>query len=146
MSWFSPPTRCRVRGEAKRESRVELVASSDRGLLRRWIASLTNDRTFLTSHFRTTIALFGLGFVVAKIALIVQPDATRLENKDLYSTVGVLIVLSGAALVVVGCLQHAHFWRLLHSDEAPQPRWPLTITVIAFVGSLVLSALIIVST
>jgi putative membrane protein len=106
---------------------------------------LANDRTFL-AWLRTGIALFGLGFVVAKFALIVQPDATGLENKDLYSAVGVLIVLSGAALIVLGHVQHAHVWRLLdHRGEAPQPRWPLAMTVIAFVGSAVLSALIVVS-
>ncbi len=95
-------------------------------------SELANDRTFL-AWLRTGISLFGLGFVVAKIALIVEPDRTRLENKDLYSTVGVLIVLSGVALVVVGYLQHAHVGRLLDRDQdAPKPRWPLTITVIAF--------------
>jgi uncharacterized membrane protein YidH (DUF202 family) len=72
-------------------------------------SELANDRTFL-AWLRTGIALFGLGFVVAKVALIVQPDATRLENKNLYSAVGVLIVLSGAALVVVGYLQQSHCW------------------------------------
>ena len=109
-------------------------------------SELANDRTFL-AWLRTAIALFGLGFVVAKVALIVQPDVTRLENKDLYSSVGVLIVLSGAALVVVGYLQHAHVWRLLdHQGEASQPRWPLWMTVISCVGSLVLSVLIVVST
>jgi putative membrane protein len=106
---------------------------------------LANDRTFL-AWLRTGIALFGLGFVVAKVALVVQPDETRLQNKNLYSAVGVVIVLSGAALVVVGYFQHARVLRSLHLDkEPPQPRWPFTITVIAFVGSLVLSALIIVS-
>jgi putative membrane protein len=109
-------------------------------------SELANDRTFL-AWLRTGIALFGLGFIVAKVAFIVQPDETRFQHKDLYSAVGVLFVLSGAALVVVGYLQHASVLRSLHRDqEAPQPRWPLTITVIAFVGSLVLSALIIVST
>ena len=106
---------------------------------------LANDRTFL-AWLRTGIALFGLGFVVAKVALIVQPDETSLQNKNLYSAVGVVIVLSGAALVVVGYLQHARVLRSLDRDkEPPPPRWPFTITVIAFVGSLVLSALIIVS-
>jgi putative membrane protein len=109
-------------------------------------SELANDRTFL-AWLRTGIALFGLGFVVAKVALIVQPDTTRLDNKDLYSAVGVLIVLSGAALVVVGYLQHAQVWRLLdHDGEAPKPRWPLAVTATAFVGSLVLSVLIVVST
>jgi len=106
-------------------------------------SELANDRTFL-AWLRTAIAIFGLGFVVAKISLIVQPDSTRLENKDLYSTVGVLIVLSGASLVVVGYLQHAHVWRLLRG-EAPKPRWPLAMTVTSFVGSLVLCVLIVVS-
>ena len=109
-------------------------------------SELANDRTFL-AWLRTGIALFGLGFVVAKVALIVQPDATRLENKDLYSAVGVLIVMSGAALIVLGQFQHAHVWQLLaRGADAPRPRWPVTMTVIALVGSLVLSALIVVST
>ena len=107
---------------------------------------LANDRTFL-AWLRTGIALFGLGFIVAKVALIVQPDESRLQNKDLYSAAGVVIVLCGAALVVVGYLQHARVLRSLDRDkEAPKPRWPFTITVIALVGSLVLSALLIVST
>ena len=104
---------------------------------------LANDRTFL-AWLRTGIALFGLGFVVAKVALIVQPDETRLQN--IYSAVGVVIVLCGAVLIVVGYLQHARVLRSLDRDkEALQPRWPFTFTVIAFVGSLVLSALLIVS-
>lgn len=109
-------------------------------------SDLANDRTFLAWP-RTGIALFGLGFVVAKVGLIVQADATRLENKDLYSAVGVLVVLSGAALTLVGHLQHVHVWRALDLHrEAPRPRWPLTITVTAFGGSLVPCVLIIVST
>ena len=108
-------------------------------------SELANDRTFL-AWLRTGIALFGLGFVVAKVALIVQPDRTRLENKDLYSAVGVLIVVSGAALVVVGYLQHATVLRSLDPGKGPQPRWPFAITAISCVGSIVLSVLIIVST
>src|SRR4051794_40307656 len=107
-------------------------------------SELANDRTFL-AWLRTAIAIFGLGFVVAKISLIVQPDATLLDNKDLYSTVGVLVVLSGAALVVVGYLQYTHVWRVLRG-EAPTPRWPLAMTVTAVVGSVVLCVLIAVST
>jgi putative membrane protein len=107
---------------------------------------LANDRTFL-AWLRTGIALFGLGFVVAKVALIVEPDATGLSDQNLYSGVGVVIVLSGAALIVLGCLQHAGVLKALHPDEqSPKPRWPLAITAVAVAGSLLLSALIVVST
>ena len=108
-------------------------------------SELANDRTYL-AWLRTGIALFGLGFVVAKVALIVQPDTTRLENKDLYSAGGVLIVLSGAcsSWSAISSMQTSGAsWTV---TDAPQPRWPLTITVSALMGSLVLSALIIVST
>jgi hypothetical protein len=48
---------------------------------------------------------------------------------------------------VLGQFQHAHVWQLLdHRGDAARPRWPRTMTVIALVGALVLSALIIVST
>src|SRR4029077_5099832 len=108
---WGPPSDAR---QARRTKRARCRALWEQ---RPWSTSpmdseLANDRTFL-AWLRTAIAIFGLGFVVAKISLIVQSDATRLENKDLYSSVGVLIVLSGAALVVVGYLQDAHVWRLL---------------------------------
>src|SRR5947208_3335555 len=107
---------------------------------------LANDRTYL-AWLRTGIALFGLGFVVAKVAPIVQPHSKALSNQDFYGGVGVLIVLCGAALVVVGYLQHASVSSLLHRDEeTPRPRWPRTITAIAVAGSLLLSALILLST
>jgi putative membrane protein len=107
---------------------------------------LANDRTYL-AWLRTGIALFGLGFVVAKVALIVKPDSAQLSDDDLYSVAGVVIVLTGAALVVVGFLQHARIVRQLHGDRAEgRPRWPATITVIAVIGSVLLSALIVVST
>jgi putative membrane protein len=107
---------------------------------------LANDRTYL-AWLRTGIALFGLGFVVAKIALIVQPDTEGISDENFYSSVGVVIVLSGAALIVVGYLQHARLSSLLERDEeAPRPRWPFIITAVAVTGSLLLSALIILST
>ena len=107
---------------------------------------LANDRTFL-AWLRTGIALFGLGFVVAKVALIVQPDKTGLSDQDLYSGVGVLIVLCGAALIVTGYVQHAGVLKALQRDEqSSPPRWPLTITAVAVTGSVLLSALIVVST
>lgn len=107
---------------------------------------LANDRTFL-AWLRTGIALFGLGFVVSKVALIVQPDTQGVSDKVLYSGVGVVIVLCGAALIAVGYVQHVGVNRVLKRDEVrPRPRWPITITAVAVVGSLLLSCLIVVST
>jgi putative membrane protein len=107
---------------------------------------LANDRTYL-AWLRTGIALFGLGFVVAKVAVIVQPDTTGASDKGLYTGVGVLIVLSGAALIAVGYLQHVGVAKVLKRDEErPWPRWPLTITASAVAGSLLLCVLLVVST
>lgn len=108
---------------------------------------LANDRTFL-AWLRTGIALFGLGFVVAKVALIVQPDPTGASDKSLYTAAGVLVVLCGAGLVAVGFLQHVTVARTLRTqgEARPRPRWPLTITATAMAGSLLLSALLVVST
>ena len=107
---------------------------------------LANDRTFL-AWLRTGIALFGLGFVVAKVALIVQPDTQGVSDKALYSGVGVVIVLCGAALIAVGYLQHVGVAKALkHDENKPRPRWPMTITGVAVLGSVLLSFLIVVST
>jgi putative membrane protein len=109
-------------------------------------SKLANDRTFL-AWFRTGVSLIGLGFVIAKIALVVEPGAGGASDQALYSAVGVLTVLCGAALVVVGCGQHARVSDYLNAElETPSPRWARTITAVSAVGSLLLSALIIVTT
>lgn len=105
--------------------------------------ALANDRTFL-AWLRTGIALFGLGFVVAKVAYLINPDPSGVSDRDLYTIVGVLIVLCGAAVVLVGFWQHHSVVRSFGSRE-PRPRWPLTIALVSGLGSLVLSALIVVS-
>jgi putative membrane protein len=107
---------------------------------------LANDRTFL-AWLRTGIALMGLGFVVAKVALIVQPNNKTASYQGLYAAVGILIVLCGGAIVVVGYLLHKTVLDILRTDEAkPRPRWPLTITASAVALSFLLSVLIGVST
>jgi inner membrane protein YidH len=109
-------------------------------------SELANDRTFL-AWLRTGIAMMGLGFVVAKVALIVQPTTRTASNQGLYAAVGILIVLCGGALVVVGYLQHKTVLSLLRTEVAkPRPRWPLTITATAVGISLLLSVLVAVST
>jgi uncharacterized membrane protein YidH (DUF202 family) len=114
-------------------------------------SQLANDRTFL-AWLRTGIALFGLGFVVAKVALIVSPGSGGASDQNLYTGVGVIVVLCGAALVLVGYTQHARLAKILAAADpdtaadAPLPRWSRTISVGAAVGALVLCALIIVTT
>jgi len=88
----------------------------------------------------------GLGFVVAKVALIVQPTNKAASHQGLYAAVGVVIVLCGGVLVVVGFLQHkAVLDHLTVDEEQAPPRWPLMITAAGVVGSLVLAVLIAVS-
>ncbi len=97
---------------------------------------LANDRTFL-AWLRTGIACFGLGFVVAKAALIINVGGKSVPYKGWYSLTGVLIVLGGAALVVAGCWQHRHVLRALRPDATkPLPHWPVTMTTVAVIGSL----------
>ena len=107
---------------------------------------LANDRTFL-AWLRTGIACFGLGFVVAKVALLINPGGKPVRYKDIYSITGVVIVLSGAVLVVAGCWQHRHVFRGLCSDPArPSPQWPVIMTAVAVIAGLALSVLIVIST
>ena len=107
---------------------------------------LANDRTFL-AWLRTGIAVMGLGFVVAKVALIVQPSNATVSNQGLYAAVVIVIVVCGGALVVVVYLQHKTVLDLLRAEEVePRPRWPIAITATAVAGSLVLSVLIALST
>jgi len=109
-------------------------------------SQLANDRTFL-AWLRTGIALFGLGFVVAKVAFLVEPGTKGVSDQALYSGVGVLVVLSGAALVILGYFQHVAVSNSLSGEvHVPLPHWPRVIAIAAVVGSLVLSALIIVTT
>ena len=106
---------------------------------------LANDRTFL-AWLRTSIAIIGLGFVVAKVALIVQPNNKTASNEGFYAAVGTLIVLCGGAIVVVGYLLHKTVLGTLRTDEAnPRPRWPLTITATTVALSFLFAALIVVS-
>ena len=107
---------------------------------------LANDRTLL-AWLRTGIACFGLGFVIAKWALIINTDTSGVSNKAWYSITGVAVVLSGAALVSAGYRQHRTVSRSLRPEgRTSGPRWPLTMTVIADLAAVALSSLIIFST
>ena len=107
---------------------------------------LANDRTYL-AWLRTGIALFGLGFVVSKIAYLINTDPKGLSERDLYTIVGVLIVLSGAAIVGLGFWQHRAVTKSIArgGDEPALPMWPLFVTVMSVGGAVLLSVLIVVS-
>jgi len=107
---------------------------------------LANDRTYL-AWLRTGIALFGLGFVVAKIAYLINSDPKGLSDRDFYTIVGVLIVLSGAVIVSLGFWQHRTVAKSIArgGDEAAHPVWPLVVTMMCIVGAVILSVLIVVS-
>jgi putative membrane protein len=106
--------------------------------------SLANDRTYL-AWLRTAIALFGLGFVVAKIALIADSGGA-VSDQDLYTVVGIITILCGATLIVVGYLQHAAVARQLVADGSAPSRWSRTVTEVAVSGALLLSVLVVVTT
>ena len=109
---------------------------------------LANDRTFL-AWLRTAIALFGLGFVVSKISLIADPGGERFSDAAAYSTVGVLLVLAGAAVIVVGYRQHRDVTRNIRTvtgEETPTSQWAWSFTLSAVTGAAVLSALIVLTT
>ncbi|MET0420690.1 MAG: DUF202 domain-containing protein [Acidimicrobiia bacterium] len=109
-------------------------------------SDLANDRTFL-AWLRTGIALFGLGFVVGKVALIVAPEEDTVSDERLYTGAGVILVLCGAALIALGWWLHASVARDVDEGQVtPVALWPRVITAVAIVGALLLSALIIVTT
>jgi putative membrane protein len=103
---------------------------------------LANDRTFL-AWFRTGVAVIALGFVVAKVALIVKPHT----DETFYTTAGVVLVLCGALLIVVGYTQHKRVASALRpEDRQTGPRWPAAVTAMAVAAGLMLAALILVTT
>jgi putative membrane protein len=107
---------------------------------------LANNRTFL-AWLRTGVACFGLGFVVAKAALIINAGGKSVPYKSWYTLTGVLIVLAGIVLVVAGLWQHREVLRDLRANTAkPLPRWPVAMTMVAVIGGLSLSTLMTIST
>lgn len=105
---------------------------------------LANDRTFL-AWLRTGIALFGLGFVVAKIALFVDSSAGGLKSQAVYTAVGVVMVVCGALLILVGYVQHrkvAHILSAAGEDDLPLSRWPQMVTIVSVLGAALLATLI----
>jgi putative membrane protein len=107
--------------------------------------ALANDRTFL-AWLRTGIALFGLGVVIAKVALIVNTNNAKVQHQTFYAVVGIVSVCCGGALVTVGYLQHRRVRSLLAPEATPgRLHWPLATTLAALAGAVVLAVLLAVS-
>jgi putative membrane protein len=103
---------------------------------------LANDRTFL-AWLRTGVAVIGLGFVVAKVALIVEANT----DEAFYTSAGVVLVLCGAALIVMGYAQHKRGASDLRPEDlGPPSRWAAAVTTMAVAAGLMLATLIVVTT
>jgi putative membrane protein len=110
--------------------------------------ALANDRTFL-AWVRTSIALFGLGFVVSKIAYIVDAGAGAVSDTALYTGVGIALVLAGGGNVLLGFQQHRKIATRIEAeggDPGLKASWPLAYAVAAAAMSIVLSGLILATT
>jgi uncharacterized membrane protein YidH (DUF202 family) len=110
--------------------------------------ALANDRTFL-AWLRTGIALFGLGFVVSKVSLLLDAEEVGVSDASFYSAVGVLVVLCGALVIGVGYRQHVLVSRQLDLVGAVIPtgrRWPGAFALAGAVGAVLLSVLIVITT
>lgn len=110
---------------------------------------LANDRTFL-AWLRTGISVSGLGFVVAKFALLLeQVGRPAHANRALSTVVGVVLVLAGGALIAFGHRQHARTRMIIREraakDIGEAADWPLRTTAIAVAGTVILAALVIIS-
>lgn len=109
---------------------------------------LANDRTFL-AWLRTGISVAGLGFVVAKFALLLEQFGHHAHAHNGLSTItGVILVLAGGALIAFGYRQHARVQNVLRErgiTVAADAHWPLATTVIAVAGTVILAVLVTIS-
>lgn len=108
---------------------------------------LANDRTLL-AWLRTSISVAGLGFVVARFALFLQRLGVRpVSHHGLSTTVGILLVLSGGALMVVGYRQHCSVVEAVRpqGNARDRPLWPLVVTAATVAGTVLLAVVVIVS-
>jgi putative membrane protein len=83
------------------------------------------ERTLL-AWVRTSIAVMGLGFVVARFGLFLRsvgkPDPARAHWLSL--ALGVAFVLIGSGIIVHSTLQFARFVRALAPSGVPDSHWP----------------------
>ena len=107
------------------------------------------ERTLL-AWIRTSITLMALGFVVARfglfLALLGAQQAGMVNpgpGHRLSATVGVVLMLSSAAVLLLALQNHLSFIRTLPADDVPaQPaRWlPVALSMLMVACALMLAA------
>lgn len=103
-----------------------------------------NERTFL-AWLRTSIALIGFGFAIARFGLFLHELQTRLNEKDLPThsfissqTLGIGLVIIGIIFIVLAVWRYNQvFWQIEQSDYRPSRLlvW-VTAGIVIFLGFL----------
>jgi putative membrane protein len=103
------------------------------------------ERTLL-AWIRTSLALMGMGFVVARFALFLRLIARQEVGQPQHgpsNMLGVALVILGALGSLIAAVQHARFCRGLSAAERPPRYWSGFVSVFAIgvtVAGLVLAA------
>ncbi len=104
-----------------------------------------NERTFL-AWIRTSIALMGFGFVIAKFNLFLKQLSFVLEAEDFSekahgTTVGMIMVAIGLIMAIFAYIQFKkNANQLATNTYAPSSKLPLLLTLIIAVGGAFLIA------
>jgi putative membrane protein len=103
-----------------------------------------NERTFL-AWLRTSIALIGFGFALARFGLFLHELQSRLNEKDMPThsfissqTLGVGLVVVGMIIIILAVWRYNKvFWQIERSDYRPSRLlvW-VTAAIVIFLGFL----------
>jgi putative membrane protein len=95
---------------------------------------LAGERTLL-AWMRTSLAMMGFGFVVARFGLFLREleaagTATAHPSTGLSLWIGIVLVLAGVGTTLLAAIQHRRFLRRLDQGEPYiPPRWSLGVIV-----------------
>ena len=107
---------------------------------------LANERTFL-AWIRTSIAVIGFGFVVAKFSVWLRELSVRFDNQRPAQHSGLSLPLGISIIIFGGVLALAAAWRYRSVKSAILKNQPATaettLTVIAIIVGCIAAALVI---